>query len=228
VGRVSRVGRTGSPSAEDRTGWRTDTVIWQFFPSRCFLRLGCLRRTAMAAGVCPAVPRIAMLLIHGSYHFWPKRVAFRNDYCLSCDGPRRAIAVRTFDVGHIFWIPILPVGFWRHWVCSACNRNPHISPRIGRSIKWAGVYCFVAVSVIFWVVPPDPEFALGTWFCRVAAPAGAIVLLVRILRALKPPLKKRLATIPPASDTVCPFCRMPLATGAGQRWSCPACGIVRY
>ena len=90
-----------------------------------------------------------MLLVHGAYHFWPKRVAFRNDYCVTCDGPRRAIAVRTFDVGHVFWIPILPVGFWRHWVCSACKRNPHVTSKMGRSIKWAGVYWLIAISIAF-------------------------------------------------------------------------------
>src|ERR1700686_3493787 len=47
-----------------------------------------------------------MLIIRGSYHFWPKRVAFRNDYCLRCQAPRRSIAIRTFDVGHLFWNPI--------------------------------------------------------------------------------------------------------------------------
>ena len=51
-----------------------------------------------------------MFVIHGAYHFWPKRVAFRNDYCFTCGQACRAVAIRTFDVGHIFWIPILPVG----------------------------------------------------------------------------------------------------------------------
>ncbi len=169
-----------------------------------------------------------MLLVHGAYHFWPKRVAFRNDYCVSCDGPRRAIAVRTFDVGHVFWVPILPVGFWRHWVCSACNRNPHVTSKMGRSIKWAGVYWLIAVSLAFWVVPSDTDFPLGIWFCRVAAPALAALLVIYILRSLRPSLKKRLKTIPPAADTVCPFCGTVLVTGTGDRWSCPACGIVRY
>ena len=169
-----------------------------------------------------------MLLVHGAYHFWPKRVAFRNDYCVTCDGPRRAIAVRTFDVGHVFWIPILPVGFWRHWVCSACNRNPHVTSKMGRSIKWAGVYWLIAVSIAFWLAPSDMDFPLGIWFCRIAAPALAVLLVVFILRGFRPSLRKRLKTIPPAADTVCPFCRTVLVTGTGDRWSCPACGIVRY
>lgn len=50
-------------------------------------------------------------------------MAFRNDYCLARGEERRAVQVRTFDVGHIFWIPILPAGFWKRWVCTVCGKD---------------------------------------------------------------------------------------------------------
>src|SRR5437879_4143615 len=84
-----------------------------------------------------------MLIIRGAYHFRPTRVAFRNDYCLSCQAPRRAIAVRSFDVGHFFWVPILPVGYWRHWKCSECRRKPHSNLKLRRRLKWATLYSLV-------------------------------------------------------------------------------------
>jgi hypothetical protein len=40
-----------------------------------------------------------MFIVYGSYHFWPKKVGFRDDYCLGCQAPRRSIAIRTLDVG---------------------------------------------------------------------------------------------------------------------------------
>ena len=168
-----------------------------------------------------------MLIVHGAYHFRPKRVAFRNDYCISCQAPRRSIAVRTFDVGHIFWIPILPVGFWRHWVCSVCGRKPHSRSR--RFFRWTGLYFLIGVSVLFWAVPVDSQFAVGSWICRMAAPAGATLLFIRLLRTSTPlSLRKKLASIPPAADTICPFCSIPLVVGTRERWSCPACNAVRY
>jgi ribosomal protein L37AE/L43A len=170
-----------------------------------------------------------MLIIHGAYHFWPKRVAFRNDYCLSCKAPRRSIAVRTFDVGHIFWVPILPVGFWRHWQCSVCGRKPHVARWSVRSLKWVALACLIGVSAIFWAVPEaNTGSALIGWLFRLAAPAGAIVLLVHLLRSRGSSLRKRLAAIPAAAETTCPFCETPLVVGTGTRWSCPACGVVRY
>jgi hypothetical protein len=56
-----------------------------------------------------------MILVHGFYRFKPKRVAFRNDFCLACAKAVRAFQVRTFDVLHVFWIPLLPV--WHRPKC---------------------------------------------------------------------------------------------------------------
>ena len=170
-----------------------------------------------------------MLLIRGSYHFWPKRVAFRNDYCLRCQAPRRSIAVRTFDVGHIFWIPILPVGFWKRWQCEICGQPPHAHPKVRRLFKWLGLVCAIAFSLAVWAAPGEAELGVIGWILRVAFPAGAILLLADLLRTPKEPtLRARLAAIEPAADAVCPFCATPLVAGTGTRWSCPNCKAVRF
>jgi hypothetical protein len=167
-----------------------------------------------------------MFIIHGAYHFWPKRVAFRNDYCLSCRGVRRSVRTRTFDVGHVFWIPVLPVGFWKRWACSACGRDPHANPKTRRSYKWAGLICLIFVSVIFWATPAPPDFVVGGWVIRVSFPLAAILLLRHLLRTPRDlSLKEQLATVPPASEAICPFCTTPLV--GGDRWSCPGCGVIR-
>ena len=169
-----------------------------------------------------------MLILRGAYHLWPKRVAFRNDYCLACKAPRRSVAVRTFDVGHLFGIPLIPVGFWRHWTCTVCGRNPHARSRIKLRITSSALYLLLGLSVAFWIIPVDPSFEIGTRVCRIAAPLGVLLLLARLLRALKQPsLRKQLAAIPPAADTACPFCAAPLVTGTEERWSCPTCGVLR-
>jgi hypothetical protein len=84
-------------------------------------------------------------------------------------------------------------------------------------------------SVLFWGLPVDSEFAFGSWIGRLGAPAGAIFLVIRLLRTATPlSLRKKLASIPPSADTVCPFCSIPLVVGTVNRWSCPACNAVRY
>ncbi|HTS34378.1 MAG TPA: hypothetical protein VMH04_01835 [Candidatus Solibacter sp.] len=170
-----------------------------------------------------------MIIIHGVYRWWPKRVAFRNDYCLSCEAPRRAIATRTFDVGHIFWVPLIPVGFWKHWSCAVCRRDPHAATKTRRPFKWIGLVCLVLLSAMFWATPIDAEVAWLGWLLRLAPLAGAVALLIQLLRtSAEPSLKQRLVAIPPASDMSCPFCATPLIAGSGARWSCPQCGAERW
>jgi predicted RNA-binding Zn-ribbon protein involved in translation (DUF1610 family) len=65
------------------------------------------------------------------------------------------------------------------------------------------------------------------WILRVGAAIGALLVLVHLKRTPKDPsLKENLAAMPPASDTVCPFCGTALLIFSSQ-CSCPACGILR-
>src|SRR5258708_39448951 len=60
-------------------------------------------------------------LAHEGVHSYNSRiVAYRNDFCLSCEAPRRAHQVRSFKAYRVFYIPVLPLGFWREWQCSEC------------------------------------------------------------------------------------------------------------
>lgn len=166
-------------------------------------------------------------IVYGVYRWKPKRLAFRNDYCLKCDAQRRAILLRTFNVVHIYWIPVLPLGFWRKWFCTVCGRDPHANVKTRRGFKWVGLFILMLFSVAFWALPADSELGIGLWVFRIGAPLGAALMFVHLLRAKKEPsLASRLAAIPPALDTVCPFCAsqlLILASGV----SCPGCGVLR-
>ena len=168
-----------------------------------------------------------MILIHGAYHFWPKRAAFRNDYCLTCRASSRSVAIRTFDVGHIFWIPILPVGFWKHWRCMRCGAEPHTAPGTRRSFKWVGLFLLGLFSVISWIVPAAPPDEWVSWLFRLGGPLASVLLLRHLLGSPKElSLRQGLKSVVPTDETSCPFCRTPLL--AGPRWSCPSCGVLRY
>ncbi len=65
-----------------------------------------------------------MLVFYGSYRWAPKLVAFRNDWCTQCQQQRLVVGRRTIDFGHLFWIPILPLGRWTRWYCGNCKSDP--------------------------------------------------------------------------------------------------------
>ena len=172
-----------------------------------------------------------MLIVYGVYHFRPKLVAFRNDYCMTCNTARRTVRIRSFDVGHIFWIPVLPGGFWKRWLCTVCNQDPHVRPGTRRSFKWAGLFILILFSAVSWMMPTDagsgdPDSVIVSWVVRICGPLGAVFTLRHLLRTNKDAsLKELLATIQPASDAVCPFCAAQLIPG--PKWICPACGVAR-
>src|SRR5262249_35715110 len=139
----------------------------------------------------------------------------------------RSLAVRTFDVGHVFWIPILPVGFWKHWRCMNCGNEPHTHAGMRRPFKWVGLIVLMVLSYVSWAAPVSPPDEWIDWFARVVCPAGAALLLLHLLRSRGGvSLYKSLKAVVSANDTTCPFCTTPLL--AGPRWSCPGCGVERY
>ncbi len=168
-----------------------------------------------------------MLIIHGVYHFHPKRIAFRNDYCLPCSQARRSVQMRTFDVAHIFWIPIIPLGYWNRWICTACGRQTTANTKTRRPFKWAGLFVLLILSVLSWAGSVPQDLVVGAWIIRIGAPIGAILVLLHLLRTSdEPSHAEHLKSIPPAVDAVCPFCGAQLLT-VSSRCACPACGVVR-
>ena len=168
-----------------------------------------------------------MIFLHGIYRFRPKRVAFRSDYCLPCALPYRSVQIRTFDAWHLFWIPLVPLGFHKRWRCTNCGKQPHVHPGTRSGFKWAGLVVLLLLAALFWAAPLTPDMLIFGWVVRASAPIGAILTLIHLLRTPKDPsLEQKLAAIPRASDTVCPFCGSALIVLSSQ-CSCPACGIVR-
>ena len=162
----------------------------------------------------------------GIYHFRPSRLAFRNDYCLYCKCERRAEQLRTFLVGHILGVPILPLGFHARWYCVECRRDPHESPTAKPQLKWAAILFLLMFAAVAWVEPVTQDFVAGTWIMRVGCPLGILLLVYTMVRKRKDAsLDQLLAQVHPASDTDCPFCEIPLLVGSTT--SCPECGALR-
>src|SRR5262249_52837112 len=90
--------------------------------------------------------QLAMLAVHGTYRFGEKRTAFRNDFCANCRLPCRAIQLRTFDVHHIFWLPLIPLGFKKRWFCTRCHRQSDVYAGTRRPFKWIGLFLLLLFS----------------------------------------------------------------------------------
>jgi hypothetical protein len=170
-----------------------------------------------------------MLILHGTYSWGRKLVAYRNDYCLTCAAERVAFRHRTFDVFHIFFVPILPLGLWKRWHCAVCGQDPHASPRTRKSLKWAGVAVLALMTLSAFGVSPreKPDDAVFIWVVRLGGPLATAWAAWATLKS--PPdvrLRDRLRGVSPLLDATCPLCKVMLFPSE-PAWQCPRCGIRR-
>jgi hypothetical protein len=158
-----------------------------------------------------------MIVIHGTYHWRPRRVAFRNDFCRTCNGQTVSVLIRTLDVLHIFWIPVLPLGVWSRWFCARCGGRPHHNVATRRGYKIAGAAVLAVMILGVWIsVPPDTEGIEMIWALRFATPLALVFPLVSIFRHKpEPRLQELLAAVPPFEGWSCPIC-------GGQLYGAPA------
>jgi hypothetical protein len=175
-------------------------------------------------------PRVDVLVIHGTYHWSRRLVAFRNDYCLTCAAPRLAFLHRTFDVFHVFFIPILPLGYWTRWRCGECGTNPHSRVSTAKPLKWIGIALLVLFAGVFWTTTPGPGRDTDpamVWTFRIGFPVAAVFAIRHTLKA-KPPerLADKLRGIAPNRDGTCPRCGTTL-TVAAPWYRCGSCGLER-
>lgn len=170
-----------------------------------------------------------MLLIHGRYFWRRRRLAFRNDYCLTCRAPRMAFLHRTFDVFHVFWIPVLPLGFWNRWRCGVCGEDPHARVGTRVAFRWLGVALLAFFAAVTWApnVARDIPDPLARLALRLGM--GAAVLVAAWFAARTPPpedLRDKLRAIQANRDGTCPICRTAL-TVTSPWYRCGNCGLER-
>jgi hypothetical protein len=170
------------------------------------------------------------VIIHGTYQFRPRRVAFRNDFCIQCNTPRTAICVRTLDVIHVYWIPVLPLGFFRRWYCATCGARPNEARTARRSIKVLAMLTAAIMAALLWMAPFDgrepPADLVALWAFRIGFTVAVIGTIYWIAVGSDDVVRRRrVAGLPPNDALDCPICAVRLVPG--DVWRCPLCGIVR-
>ncbi|MEI6235978.1 MAG: hypothetical protein WCT04_23230 [Planctomycetota bacterium] len=66
-----------------------------------------------------------MIVLHGIYKFSKTLIGSQNCFCKSCNSEQSAEQFRTFNAWHVFFIPVLPLGYQQSWCCKKCGNDPH-------------------------------------------------------------------------------------------------------
>lgn len=171
-----------------------------------------------------------MFTITGTYNFRPRIVAFRADYCRSCQSNTIALAHRTLDVFHVFWIPVIPLGAWTRWYCRQCGNRPHDVTTIRKSIRLLVAVFFLLLSTLFWSLgilsmldplAPSPEkkgFLIG----GLAMTALFVLSGIWASKTRSDHFKERIRNVQPFVGHTCPVCDGNL--DVSRTLTCRECG----
>jgi len=94
-----------------------------------------------------------MFFIFGTHLFGLRRYAYKYMMCSNCDMSRLFIQTRGFAWGHLFWIPLIPLGYHYSWHCASCAKENNKTP-ISFVFK---LIMLLALSVIFYILTLGQE-----------------------------------------------------------------------
>ncbi len=165
-----------------------------------------------------------MHIVFGTHQFGRRTIAYRGDFCLSCDRHTISQQQRTFNVFHLYWIPLLPLGFRRHWHCIECRNDPHARVQTSQGIKILGLCAFLFFAGVSWMVPmTEPGDAPIVWSLRVVMTGLALVFTALVFHHKpNPTLAEKMGQIPRFAPQRCLACGAPLDEAVSH---CPQCDV---
>ena len=91
-----------------------------------------------------------MFVIYGEYRFAKRKAGYKSVWCESCNQHAYAERHRHFKFGHLFWLPLIPLGFHSEWFCLECGKDPKGPARSGNfSIGFFAVLAFAVSAAMF-------------------------------------------------------------------------------
>jgi len=141
--------------------------------------------------------------------------------------------IRTLDILHVYWVPLIPLGLWSRWRCTVCQERPHARNRTRQEFKIVGtIFILVPMVLASWWflvigVPEDiPEEEIGPGMVWVMALVSPALLALGIWSIVKhkpePNFEERLAVVMPYDGPYCLLCGGVLSLGPPER--CTECG----
>lgn len=163
-----------------------------------------------------------MLVVYGSYRWLPKVTAYRSDWCNVCKKEVVSYRYRRLYVGHVFWIPLLPLGLYQTWHCGECRNDPRTRVRTSIGYFVGGIIGFLLLLtlLVFGDVQDlgDKRFWLEA-LCILGI--GGLAFGLR-LRLRDPPVTH---PVKPLANVKCLVCETMLPAGLEPR--CGQCGTTR-
>jgi hypothetical protein len=176
-------------------------------------------------------------IVLGVYRFGRKRNGYRAAYCNTCERSQLTHRFLYFAMGYVYWIPLLPLGFWNDWRCAACGKDPAIQYPARRGFVLAlalplGIFA-VPMAIVGIAGLADAvvhrssdSLLMGLMCLAFSALGGALVYAYRRMKPRLSAAQQRALSVP-TSDTNCALCSGELHVGAGTAMTCIQCAAER-
>jgi hypothetical protein len=164
-----------------------------------------------------------MIIIFGNYKIASKITAYRSDWCNHCEKAVVANQVRRFYLGHIFWIPLIPLGFHKTWICKECGENPRDRTQTSIGLLVIAAITFGIMGVFTLFAPYVGRDAGIGWIMRfifIGATIGLIYWIKYRIRDI--PMTK---DVPALNNDKCLMCSGPMKDIPNHH--CLDCGVIR-
>jgi hypothetical protein len=179
---------------------------------------------------CMICPPMYFAIIYGLYRFAQKIVGYRQDYCNQCRAHVLAQCFRYFRCGHIFFIPLLPLGFKESWHCYRCGGNPRANYNPKAEMLTA-VANFLTMIGFFLIIGPmtfmrSSGMALIDLVPVMGIGAGCIAIAGLLLWWTRRIIASDFVRPSIPNTEACPMCGGKLSTD--PHLSCPSCQVRVY
>jgi hypothetical protein len=161
--------------------------------------------------------------IHGQYHFNKKIIGYGRCTCFKCNNSDIALVSRSFQVIHLFWVPIIPVGIVKHNICSNCKNKNELSIFRSDTLKFLVTTQAIGLTaLLLGAALMLPDFVKITdnysyYFAYFFLAAGTIICAYGWYDLHK---AKKHNAITSKDIVTCPFCSTPHPHSASK---CPNC-----
>ncbi len=177
-----------------------------------------------------------MIVVWGVHRFSRKVAGYRNDFCQNCRQNQVAEWWRSFNVGHLYWIPLIPLGTRYAWHCSVCGIDPHARVESSKGFKVfvAGFFLLLAMLALVGAVVASANLS-PDFFKRSDAPSLWIAVLVGLVcgggsllwlkfSSSPPDLSEQLQRVPRLSSEQCHYCKGKL----DAEGHCAGCDVTHF
>lgn len=165
-----------------------------------------------------------MFFIFGTKSFFIKTKSYKSVWCIHCEKPVVATKIRRFAMWHLFYIPLLPLGFRTEWRCAACNKDPHASMSIYDGIGM--LLLALMFGSVFFSEKHSANLNLSQgwlWGLRIFFVLCALYSISVIVKRLQPAKSKH--PVDPLNNTECLVCSNEI--DATPNAICSGCGVMR-